>query len=239
MVGQLPTKLAAGCARGESGVTVLNLRFQDGLHLTATLRWDLICFQLMAQECRFECRMADRTVSHSPPTGSLAICPAGIDSAANAEGSVDVIFIAVDPGRLALAAAEDKAIEAQLIECLSGYDHGLLDLARTLVSQTAGEYPKGPLFWNELASAFIDGVVARHTSRPVRRMRGNLGKDVLGRLRDYVLAHLDEPIEVVALAEIAARSPFHFTRRASGSGGAADRSHCRHLNLVRATPPLS
>jgi hypothetical protein len=32
---------------------------------------------------RFECRMADRTLSHEPPPGSLAICPAGIDCAAD------------------------------------------------------------------------------------------------------------------------------------------------------------
>jgi hypothetical protein len=38
-----------------------------------------------------------------------------------------------------------------------------------------------------------------------------LGKDVLRRLRDYVIAHIDEPIEVSTL-EDRGRSPFHFTR---------------------------
>jgi AraC family transcriptional regulator len=232
--GERPTTLAAGCAAGESGVIVLNLRFHGGLHLSATSRWHLICFQLFADKRRFECRMADRTVSHSPLTGSLAICPAGIDSGANAEGSVDVIFIAIDPRRVALAAAEDNAIEAQLIERMPGYDLGLLDLARNLVSQSAGGYPEGPLFWNECASAFIDGLVARHTSRPVRQTRGTLGRNVLDRLRDYILAHLDEPVEVGALAELAGRSPFQFTRVFARSVGMTPHRYIVHLRLQRA-----
>jgi AraC family transcriptional regulator len=232
--GELPTTLAAGCAAGESGVIVLNLRFHGALHLSATSRWHLICFQLFAHERRFECRMADRTVSHSPPTGSLAISPAGIDSGANAEGSVDVIFIAIDPGRVALAAAEDNAIEAQLIERMPGYDKGLLDLARTLASESAGGYPEGPLFWNECASAFVDCLVARHTSRPIRQARGTLGRNVLDRLRDYIHAHLDEPIEVGALADLAGRSPFQFTRVFARSVGITPHRYIVHLRLQRA-----
>src|SRR6202022_4885409 len=54
--------------------------------------------------------------------GSLANCPAGIDAVADAEQSVDAIFVTIDPGRLALAAAEDAALEVQLIGALAGYD---------------------------------------------------------------------------------------------------------------------
>src|SRR5258706_12858016 len=46
--------------------------------------------------------------------GSLANCPAGIDAVADAEQSVDAIFVTIDPGRL--AAAEDAALEVQLME---------------------------------------------------------------------------------------------------------------------------
>jgi AraC family transcriptional regulator len=58
----------------------------------------------------------------------------------------------------------------------------------------------------------IDRQVARHTTALPVRARGMLGNDALRRIKDYVVAHLDEPIEVAALAGIAARSPFHFTR---------------------------
>jgi AraC family transcriptional regulator len=232
--GELPTTLATGCAPGESGLTLLNLRFEGGLHVSGTSRQHLILFQQMTEGCRFKCRFADRTVSHEPPTGSVAICPAGIDQAADAVGSLDVLVIAIDPGRLALAAAEDRALDAQLMERFSSYDAPLLGLGRTLALESASDYPNGPLFWNECANSFIDGLVARHTSRPVRQARGTLGRNVLDRLRDYIHAHLDGHIEVSALAKLAGRSPFQFTRVFARSVGLTPHRYIVHLRLQRA-----
>ena len=66
------------------------------------------------------------------------------------------------------------------------------------------------VFWNEVASGFIAGLVARHTLEFERRTRGVLGKDVLTRLRDYVIAHIDEPIEVSTLEDSGAQPvPFY------------------------------
>jgi AraC family transcriptional regulator len=164
----------------------------------------------------------------------MAICPAGIDAAADTERSVDAIVVMIDPGRLALAAAEDAALEARLIERLIGYDQSLLDLARNLALESANDYPNGPMFWNELASNFIDGLVARHTSELECQARGMLGKDVLKRLRDYVIAHLDQPVEVSTLAKMAGRSPFHFTRVFTRSVGVSPHRYVVHLRLQRA-----
>src|SRR3981189_508703 len=46
------------------------------------------------------------------------------------------------------------------------------------------------------------------TGCDARPARGLLGKDVLGRIRDYIMAHLEEPIEVAKLAAIGGRSSF-------------------------------
>ena len=232
--GSAPMTLASGSAPGESGLSVFNVRFQGGMHLAATLRQHFICFQRMDGRLRFECRMAYRMLLHEPAPGSLAICPAGIDCAADTDGSVDAILVAIDPGQLALAAAEGSALEAQLMERLSGYDQALLELARILAFESVRDYPNGPLFWNEVAGDFIDGLVARHTSAIERRARGTLGKDVLERLKDYVVAHLDEPIEVAALAKLAGRSPFHFTRVFTRSVGVSPHRYVVHLRLQRA-----
>ena len=64
--------------------------------------------------------------------------------------------------------------------------------------------------------------------------RGSLGKDQLRRLRDYVAAHLDEPIGVEARADIAARSPFHFTRVFTRSVGMTPHRYVVHLRLQHA-----
>ena len=230
--GNSPTTLVAGSAPGESGVTIRLVRFDAGLHLCGKARQHLICFQL-ARAC-FDCRIGGRTLRHEPPAGSLAICPANIDCSADAKGSVDAIFISVDPRHLALAAAEDSALESQLIDRLSGCDQELLSVANALVSESRSNYPNGPLFWNELAGTFISGLVARHASRPQLQIRGTLGEDVLVRLRDYIVANIAESIEVAELAKIAGRSPFHFSRVFSRSVGLSPHRYIVHLRLQRA-----
>jgi AraC family transcriptional regulator len=65
-----------------------------------------------------------------------------------------------------------------------------------------------------------------------------LEKEVLARLKAYVLAHIDEPIEVSALAGIADRSPFHFTRVFKRSVGVTPHRYIVHLRLARATALL-
>jgi AraC family transcriptional regulator len=229
--GGLPTTLAAGSAPGESGVSIFRLRFRGGVHFSAITQQHLIWF---VSPVRVDCRIAGRTLQHGAAAGSLAICPAGSDCAADAEESVDALLVAIDPGQLALAAAEASALEAQLTERLSGYDQALLDLAHTLALESTKNYPNGPLYWNEIASGFIDGLVARHTSESESRARGVLGKEVLGRLRDYVVANLDAPIDVAALANIAGRSPFHFSRVFARSVGMTPHRWVVHLRLQRA-----
>ena len=231
--GRLPTTFALGSAPGESGVMVWSARFHGAMHIRGTPRWHHICFQ--TSHCsRFDGRIGDRTLSHRPPPGSLGIIPAGADCAADAEGTVEAVLVAVDPSQLSLAAAEKMALEAQLIERLSAHDQALLEFARTLAVESAGGYPNGPLYWTEIASAFIDGLVVRHALVPKTHARGMLGKDVLDRLKEYAIAHLDQPIEVATLAKIAGRSPFHFTRVFARSVGMTPHRYVVHLRLQRA-----
>jgi AraC family transcriptional regulator len=231
--GNPPTTLAGGSAPGESGVSVVGLRFSGAAHFNATPRQHLVWFQMSAPS-RFDCRIAGQFLRHEPPRGSLAICPSGLDCAAEAQDSVDAILIAIEPPSLALAAAENSALEAQLQERLSGCDDPLFDFARTLASESADGYPNGPLFWNEVASGFVCHLIARHTSGGATRVRGMLGKDVLKRLKDYVLANLDGPIEVATLARLAGRSPFHFSRVFTRSVGVTPHRYIVHLRLQRA-----
>jgi AraC family transcriptional regulator len=229
--GTPPATLAAGSAPGESGVSVLGLQFRSGAHFRATPQNHLVWF---STKVRIDCRMADRTLRHDAPTGSLAICPAGVDCAAQTDASMEAIVVAIDPKRLALAAADSSAIDARLNERLSGTDDALFDLARVLVGESANGYLNGPFYWNEAANRFTDGLIARHTSVSKAHTRGMLGREVLDRLKDYVAAHLDEPIDVAALAELAGRSPFHFSRVFARSVGTTPHRFVVHLRLQRA-----
>jgi hypothetical protein len=56
--------------------------------------------------------MAGRVDCVERPVGSLTIDPAGFDFGADADERMDILVVAVDPGRLALAAAEGALPEA-------------------------------------------------------------------------------------------------------------------------------
>jgi AraC family transcriptional regulator len=230
--GGLPTTSAVDRMLGESGVSVLSQRFRGGVHLKGTPRQHHVCFQ-MSSLC-IERRVAGRALRCEAPAGGLGICPAGVDCAVDTEQSITMIQVAIDPGQLALAAAEDSALEARLIERLSGYDQALFESARTLALESADNYPNGPLFWSEVASVFIDGLVARHSFGSEIRTRGTLGKDVLARLKEYIVAHLDEPIDVAALAAVAGRSRYHFSRVFARSVGITPHRYVVHLRLQHA-----
>jgi AraC family transcriptional regulator len=221
--GAPPAAVSLGSPLGESGVSVLSARFNGAVHISATSRRNHHVFFSLSDQLRYV-----------PPPGSLAVCPAEADYGADGDGTAEAILVSVDPGWLALAAAEDSEIDAQLIDRFSTYDQALLDFALTLASESAAGFPNGPLFWNEIASAFIDGLLARHMTRFNSRTRGILGKDAFRQLRDYIMAHLDEPIEVAALAGIARRSPFHFTRVFTQSVGVSPHRYVVHLRLERA-----
>jgi hypothetical protein len=70
--GAPPTALAVGSARGESGVSVLNVRFRGGAHVDVKAGRHLVCF---VSQVHIQCRMAGRANAEHAPTGSLAICP--------------------------------------------------------------------------------------------------------------------------------------------------------------------
>jgi AraC family transcriptional regulator len=231
--GGPPTTLAAGSAPGESGVAVLGMRFRGSAHFSATPRQHLVCFQ-MSPRARLDCRTADRTLRHVAPAGSLAIYPAGVDCAADVAGSVEALLVAVQPGRFALAAAEESAAGARLLVRMSGEDRALFDSARLLARESADHYPNGPLFWHELAAGFIDRLVAGHASAFAGRARGKVGNDVLARVTDYVVAHLHEPIKVATLAQIAGQSEFHFARMFARTVGMTPHRYIVRLRLRRA-----
>jgi AraC family transcriptional regulator len=231
--GKQPSMVTSGGAAGESGITVLRLHFDESVHLTGTFRQHAVFFQ-MSPEMGFHCRFADRALLHRPGLGQLAIVPSGVDIVVDADESLDTVLVAIDPSRFALAAAEDAALDARIVEQLICFDSALLELARRLSLECVQSYPNGPLFWTELASGFIDRLIARHSTVALQRTKGTLGRDAFARLRDYIMAHLDGPIEVTALAEMTGRSPFHFSRVFARSVGVTPHRYIVHLRLQRA-----
>jgi AraC family transcriptional regulator len=138
--GAPPTIVASGRAPGESGVSVVSLHYKGSAHFSAVLRQHLVAF---VSKTRIKCRLAGRALYHKAHEGSLAISPAGLDTSADTDQDLNVLFVAVRPDKFALAAAEEGALEAELSSRLCGHDQVLLDLAGVLARESKGGYPRG------------------------------------------------------------------------------------------------
>jgi AraC family transcriptional regulator len=233
--GTPPRVLASGQAPGESGLSIASLHYESGAHFTGNLRQHLISF---ISPTRISCRLAGEAQCHNAHEGSLAICPAGLDTSADTDQDLDVLLVAVQPHRLALAATEDGTLEAQLVGRLSGHDQTLLDFARILVLESKNGYPRGTIFWNETAGQFIGFLAAHHTVGAKRQSGKTLPKGMLYRLRDFIHEHLNEPLDVATLAKMSGLSQYHFSRVFARSVGVSPYQYVIHLRLKRAIEML-
>ena len=229
--GAPPAILASGRAPGESGVSVVSLRYKGSAHFRAYLRQHLIAF---VSKTRITCRLAGRTLHHTAHEGSLAICPAGVDASADTDHDLKALFVAIQPDKFALAAAEEGTLEAELSSRLCGHDQTLLDLAGVLARESKQGYPHGTLFWNETAGQLVDILASRHAMGIRVKPNRALTIDILKRLKDFVLEHLDEPLDVATLAKMTNRSQFHFSRAFTRSVGVSPHRYVVHLRLRRA-----
>lgn len=225
--------LDAGSARGESGVSVLPIGVQRAARFRAAANQHLIFLQL-SPHLRLDCRVGGSRLRHEGRTGTVAICPAGVDCSVESDARADLLVVAVESNRLALAAAEDSALEAKLHERVATHDQALLNIANLLAIEEATRYESGLLLWNRAATGFINRLVLAHTWIPQPPARGSLGLHVLYRIRDYIDGHLAEPIEVSDLASLAGRSPYHFTRIFARSIGMTPYRYVVHLRLQAA-----
>jgi len=231
--GSRPKLVTAGSAAGEGGVRIAQLSFHDGAHYSSAAPDHLVFFHLSAPT-RINCRVADEAFVHEARVGSVGICPAGADTLCHGDGAIEALVVSLDPGALALAAAEDNVPGAQIVQRPAGENHKLWDLARTLAAESADGFPNGALYWNDVAASFISSFLSRHTSRAASRTRSVLPEGVLASIRDFIIANLDEPIEVDALAHIAGLSPFHFSRTFTRSVGVTPHRYVVRTRLKRA-----
>ncbi|WP_198030199.1 AraC family transcriptional regulator [Bradyrhizobium sp. Tv2a-2] len=228
-----PHALDAESPPGESGVGIIRAQFAGYVQFDTNTQNHLVFFQNSPLQ-RLDCRMADQRLQHETTKGSIAICPAGIDNSVETETTLDALLVAIKPTQLAVAAAEECELDVELKERLSGYDQRLLHLAQSLWRESDNGYPNGPLFWNDAASDFVGALLSDHTSSRPRACRASLGRATLLKIREYVLAHLADPIEVDELAALAGRSPFHFSRIFARSIGMTPYRYVVHLRLQQA-----
>ncbi|MFL5335822.1 MAG: helix-turn-helix domain-containing protein [Geminicoccaceae bacterium] len=153
-----------------------------------------------------------------PPSGSIAVVPAGSPALWRWTGCFDWLHIFLEPGLVARVAAEAFGLDpARLtVPPLDGLDLPQLRAALLAVDAelTAGG-AGGPLAAESLANVLAVHLI-RHVLAPRRPERGRDGALPRGRLRavvDYVEEHLDAGPSLGRMAAVARLSPYHFARQ--------------------------
>jgi AraC family transcriptional regulator len=75
---------------------------------------------------------------------------------------------------------------------------------------------------------------SRGIGAAVAERRAPLTADILNRLKQFVLEHLDQPLDVATLAKITHRSQFHFSRAFTRSVEVSPHRYVVQLRLQRA-----
>jgi AraC family transcriptional regulator len=231
--GSPPTPLIDGKSPGVHGVTLLTSRFAGGAHFAGTGSDHLLCFHL-TDPIRFQCRIGDRRLDHIAPTCTLAVCPAEAECSADTQGGLDVLSLIISAERLALAKAQADLVTSSLVERLQGSDDRLLALAGALQAEAMGGFKNGTLFWSSLSDAVIRHLVDNHLSSASSAPRTCMGAKTVVRLTDYIHAHIEEPIDLERLADIAGFSQFHFARMFRRTVGITPHRYVMLLRLGRA-----
>jgi AraC family transcriptional regulator len=117
---------------------------------------------------------------------------------------------------MARTAAEIE-VDISQIEMLSGtyiYDPLVMQLSFALAQELKNKEASNELYADTSAQMLAVQLVRQHCTRPNRlpNFRGKLPPARLSMLRDYVQAHIDEPILLEDLAAVACMSPYHFCR---------------------------
>lgn len=148
----------------------------------------------------------------------------------------------ISPERLAGAAVRTLDCEPrslQLEERTYIQDEPLAALCRTLERQDWNE-PGERLLCTSLAHQAVDHLLLTGCGRRTDvRWQGGLAAHVRRRLADYIESHLEQPLELGSLAELAALSEYHFARMFRVSFGLPPHRYVLERRLARARDLLA
>lgn len=167
----------------------------------------------------------------------LCVLPAGHESSWVVNGDIRLAHIYVSPERFAASAVamlDREPRELQLRESTFLEDPQLAAQFHQLVTLDWNE-PGERLLTSSLAHAMIDHVLLTQVGqRHGLQLKGGLAPYLRRRLADYIEQHLDQPLALGELAQLAALSEYHFARMFSASFGLPPHRYVLQRRLHRA-----
>lgn len=167
----------------------------------------------------------------------LCILPAGHESSWVINGEICLAHLYVSPERFAASAVtllDREPRELQLRESTFLDDPQLAGQFRQLVQLDWTE-PGERLLGSSLAHEMINHVLLTQVGlRQGLKVKGGLAPHLRRRLAEYIEQHLDQPLSLGELAQLAALSEYHFVRMFRTSFGQPPHRYVLQRRLLRA-----
>jgi AraC family transcriptional regulator len=197
---------------GEHRVGLLRLRFHGGAFVKGAghCHW---AFIHLGDPVAMSCRIGRQRVDHVTLAGTLALCPAGLESVAESgDRRVEGVLLLIPTQPLALMCAEWARPTARLVPKLYGCDADLCSIVRDLIDETTLGFSRRSAHSAVLSDALLEHVFEHYMHDDPSIDRGVLTKGALARIHRYVDAHLDETLEVDRLADVVGQTRSNFPR---------------------------
>lgn len=231
--GDAPEVRFAAMSGGEHGIGIGVMRFAGGSIIGGDASRHLLIFNLGAP-VRISCRIDKKVLEHTAPTGNVTLCPAETEFAGHGIDTADILVLSVPKEPLACLSAERSRPKSRLREKLAGCDDQLLGISRDLAGEAANAFSGGAGYWTELTDALMAHLLDDYLLDANGPDRAVLTPDIVARINDYVIAHLDERIDVDTLADLAVKGRSHFPRIFRRSVGMSPHQYVIRLRLRQA-----
>jgi AraC family transcriptional regulator len=168
----------------------------------------------LARPVRAVCRCDGRTMSRLQRRGDVDILPAGLPGEWQDDRSTRVLIADVSP-ELVRVAAEGIGRDPRRVQITPRFqlrDPRLQHIGWALEAELISELPNDPLYGESLALALATYLVQQcgpAHSTPLQPAQG-LTRKQLGQLDDYIDAHIDGPLSLAELANVAGLGASHF-----------------------------
>ena len=169
-------------------------------------------------------------------TNDLGLYPGGDYGSISCPTPSSNIYLSIDDQHLDGLAQQSLGLtHFALGERFQFNDPLLNQLGRQLLTAASSQHALGLLYVESLVNALCYHLIEHHATHEHRPAKGQpLTSTVLSRINAYLEAHVDMPITLHALAEVANLSMFHFARLFKQTTGVSPYQHVLNWKLQRA-----
>lgn len=221
-----PTPIASSQSLGWQPLLVEEFQQPPGGVDLATV-WEAhsIALCLAPRPHRIHQVVGDRCYTGLYTKGDISVTPANIPASYRAEGEDHYFHVGVPTQFLQSVAQSTAELDPDRLELMTEFRVRDPQLEQTLLLLRS-ELHKGGGWVGQLYVESLANVLAVHLLRQYSTVRprialyeGGLGDRKILQISEYIHAHLDQPIKLADLADVAGMSQFHFSRMFKQSMG--------------------